>query len=293
MRLGRTQAPGLYRILRYAQKPSSLAIKGTASGNESEAFDVRGIRVNCLSLQDATAKIFTEMTTGQSFCVNTLNMDHVVKLRASAPFKAAYGQAAYVLADGFPIVLAGRVAGCKVARATGADLVFPVCEEAARQGKTVALLGSTQDVLERCASILRERFPGLKIIDAHAPSNGFEAANAEASALIARYQALKPDVCFLALGAPKQEIFAQRLRDADAGLAFLSVGAALDFIAGAQRRAPLLLQRTNMEWAWRLANNPRRLAFRYAVSAIHVPWILMEAATKRRGVSTSNEPVQA
>ena len=70
-------------------------------------------------------------------------------------------------------------------------------------------------------------------------------------------------LCFVALGAPKQELFTDRMRSNGHEIGFVCIGAALDFIAGTQRRAPMIFRRTGMEWFWRLANNPRRLALRY------------------------------
>ena len=86
---------------------------------------------------------------------------------------------------------------------------------------------------------------------------------------------------FLALGAPKQEILAARGLTLQPALGFVSIGAGLDFIAGAQTRAPLWVRRIAMEWAWRMASHPRRLARRYLDCAAILPGLTRAAWTAR------------
>ena len=75
-------------------------------------------------------------------------------------------------------------------------------------------------------------------------------------------------ICFVALGAPKQELFADRMARTNDGVTYVCVGAALDFLSGQQRRAPILFQRTGSEWAYRLLTNPKRMGMRYARCAL-------------------------
>ena len=114
------------------------------------------------------------------------------------------------------------------------------------------------------ATELSERYPGLDVVLCRAPPMGFDPQGAETEAEISAIAASGARLCFLALGAPKQEIFAARAHAALPGVGFVSIGAGLDFIAGSQNRAPAWVQAIAAEWLWRLLGSPRRLAARYA-----------------------------
>ena len=94
----------------------------------------------------------------------------------------------------------------------------------------------------------------------HSPGRGFDPYSAEADDAIERVRASGARLCFLALGSPRQEIFAARCLDRIPGIGLLCIGASLDFIAGTQVRAPRLAQRMGLEWFWRAVLNPKRLA---------------------------------
>ncbi|MEM9247683.1 MAG: WecB/TagA/CpsF family glycosyltransferase [Pseudomonadota bacterium] len=218
------------------------------------------------------ADVRARLTGGRGFSIATLNLDHAVKLRRMPEFVAAYATQTHVTADGNPIVWVERLAGRSVELVTGADLVLPLARQAADAGRGVALVGSTPDALERASAHLQERVPGLRISAQIAPAFGFDPTGEEASALARR---LAEDdtlgLVFLALGAPKQEIFAAHLLNAAPRLGIASVGAGLDFLAGAQRRAPRVVRRAGLEWLWRLLHDPRRLTGRYARCAALLP----------------------
>jgi exopolysaccharide biosynthesis WecB/TagA/CpsF family protein len=88
-------------------------------------------------------------------------------------------------------------------------------------------------------------------------------------------------ICFVALGAPKQEIFSDRCAQEMAGISFICIGAGLDFLAGHQRRAPEFFQKTGLEWLWRVLNNPRRLARRYLECLFVFPGVLLDGLARR------------
>jgi len=217
------------------------------------------------------SSIIATLRNNESFCVNTLNLDHVVKLRQDSKFRDAYRRARFVTADGFPIVVMARSAGIPIARTAGSDLVEPLCAEAARRQLPVFLFGTSEGALAVSAKHLRERHPGLNIADRLAPSSDFDPESTEADAAIERLRHSGARLCLLALGAPKQEIFAARCLDRLSGAALVCIGAGLDFIAGTQTRAPKLAQNSGLEWLWRLACSPRRLAPRYARCLAVVP----------------------
>ncbi|MEO9576786.1 MAG: WecB/TagA/CpsF family glycosyltransferase [Tateyamaria sp.] len=231
------------------------------------------------------------MTSRTGFSVATLNLDHVVKLHHSEPFRTAYGQQTHVSADGRPIVWLSYCAGRNVELVTGSDLVEPMMRLCAEMSVPIALLGSTNAVLETVAKTVTKRYPGLTIATTIAPPMGFDPDAAQADTLLGDLARSGARVCFLALGAPKQEILAARGLKACPQMGFLSVGASLDFIAGTQTRAPRIVRAVGMEWAWRLLCNPRRLAARYGACLLILPRLLARALHTRR-TNAHRDPVK-
>lgn len=211
------------------------------------------------------------------FALATLNLDHLVKLRRDPAFRRAYLETDFVVADGTPVMWLSRLAGRPVGLAPGSELVEPCCALAARRNAPVALFGATEDTLERAAERLCATHPGLTVALRIAPPFGFDPTSEAADAYAKRIAESGAGLCFLALGAPKQEVFAARARRAAPHCGFLSIGAGLDFIAGAQTRAPVWVRRIAMEWLWRMMSDPRRLARRYLDCALILPGLAADA----------------
>lgn len=218
----------------------------------------------------------------RGFALATLNLDHLVKLRHDSAFLAAYLRHDLVVADGNPVVWLSRLAGRPVGLVPGADMVVPMARLAAEAGASVALVGSTEAALHAAGEGLCDRVPGLVIAARIAPPMGFDPLGTQGTEVIAALRASGAGLCLLALGAPKQEIFAARAHAALPHMGFASIGAGLDFIAGVQPRAPLWARRLALEWLWRMLSSPRRLVPRYARCAAILPG-LMVAAWRLRG----------
>ncbi len=229
---------------------------------------VDGWPVNLATLETAVARIIADARRQRGFTVFTLNLDHLVKLRTSAAFRDAYRTADFVTADGAPIAYLSRLQTPGVERTTGADMFVPLSQAAARAGISIYLFGSQPLVLAKASAVLdRETTGTIQVAGAHSPSAQFDPEGAEADDAIEQIKASGARLCFVMLGAPKQEVFAARAVALGCRAGFVCVGAAADFLAGAQVRAPLAFQRSGLEWAWRLGSNPRRLGRRYAECA--------------------------
>lgn len=230
---------------------------------------VDGWPINLATLDETVDAIVGAAQNGESFSVVTLNVDHLVKLRRSASFRRAYQAAKLVTADGAPVAWLARRRDPSVTRTTGADLVIPLARAAAQQELPVYLFGTSNAVLAKTGRRLSQITDGaLNICGTESPPQGFDPESSAADAALDRIAAAGAKLCFLALGAPKQEILAARAVERDIPVGFISIGAALDFIAGAQVRAPKVLQNSGLEWSWRLMTNPWRLAPRYAACAL-------------------------
>jgi exopolysaccharide biosynthesis WecB/TagA/CpsF family protein len=230
-----------------------------------------------------------KLETVQGFAVATLNLDHLVKIAASQDFATAYARHDMVVADGQPIVWLSWLARKKVSLAPGSDLVEPLCAVARDAGASVALIGSTEEVLQNSARSLEESVPGLNVALRLSPSHDFDPVGLEADWILASLQASGARLCLLALGAPKQEIFAARAREIAPNVGFVSVGAGLDFIAGHQTRAPAWMRSLALEWLWRAMFSPARLIPRYARCFAVLPGLVVSSLRLRMQMQMQDE----
>lgn len=229
------------------------------------------------------AEMEARLRAGEGFAVATLNLDHTVKLGRDPVFRAAYAAQSHVVADGNPIVWLCRIAGRPVELVPGSDLIRPAMALAARLSVPVGLIGSTDAVLARAATVLEAAFPGLRVVARIAPPMGFDPDGAGAEAALDQVAETGARLVLLALGAPKQERLAALGRVRQPHLGFLSIGAGLDFIAGTQRRAPRWVRVLALEWLWRMLGDPVRLVGRYAACAAALPGLVLAAWAERRG----------
>ena len=221
------------------------------------------------------------LTAKQGFALATINLDHLVKLRDSSAFRKDYADHDLIVADGNPIVWLSQLANSPVSLVPGSDLVEPLARIAASAEASVALVGSTQWALDTAARYLTQSVPGLEIVMCVAPAMGFDPTGPQAVKILTDLQQLGTGLCFVALGAPKQEAFAALGRKLAPSVGFASVGAGLDFLAGSQTRAPGWVRQIAMEWAWRALTSPSRLIPRYAACAAILPRQIIDALKLR------------
>lgn len=231
------------------------------------------------------ADLGARLEAREGFTVATINLDHVVKLGRDGAFRAAYAAHSHVTADGNPIVWLSRLAGQReVALVPGSEAIGPVARLAAERGVPVAFFGATDASLETAAAAMRREVPGIDIVLTLSPPMGFDPEGPAADEAIAALRASGARLVFLALGAPKQEIFAARAARALPQTGFLSIGAGLDFLSGAQTRAPGWVRAIAAEWLWRMLSNPGRLAGRYGACILALPGLTLRAvATRAKG----------
>lgn len=218
----------------------------------------------------------------QGFALATINLDHIVKLHRLPDYHSAYAAHDMICADGNPIVWLSRLAGRPVQLVQGSDMVRPMLQVAARAGRTVAMVGSTDETLAASADRLMQDIPGLQVVMRHAPDMGFDPKGGEARRILAELAARDVGLCLVALGSPKQEHFAALGRELAPRVGFASIGAGLDFISGRQTRAPKWVRAIAMEWLWRAVSAPRRLGPRYVACAAILPGEAFKAWKLRR-----------
>ena len=246
------------------------------------------VAVNTPRREALLAQADQRLRAGEGFAIATINLDHLVKLSRPGDFRAAYAAQTWVVADGNPIVWLSRLARRPVELVTGSDLVIPLAGVAAEAGAPIALLGADEITLERAGEALKRLHPQLKIAAAIAPPFGLDPKGEVIDGCLAQVEASGAKLCFLALGAPKQEIIAARGLERTSGVGFVSVGAGIEFVAGTQTRAPRWVRALALEWVWRLAMQPRRLLGRY-LSCIAILPRLTADALRLRGETNAPE----
>lgn len=196
--------------------------------------------------------------------------------------RAVNDNAAFVVADGKPLVWASRLAGTPLPeRVAGSDLIFDLCERSAKEGFRVFFLGAPPGVAEEAGRRMTQRYPGLVVAGTECPPFR-DLSPEEHDALIGRVRDARPDILFLAFGQPKGEIWLADNLEALGVPVSVQIGASLDFASGRVRRAPRFLQKTGMEWAFRLYLEPRRLFPRYAKNAGFIASRLVRDLVRRR-----------
>ena len=197
----------------------------------------------------------------------TMNLDHVVNLRRNARFRAAYAAAWAVTVDGAPVALYGRLKGVARPRVTGADLTVALSRRLEPGRHRPFFVVATEATATALRGFFAARgFPAAAVGTA-VPPFGFERDAVETAALADAIRTHEATHLVMGVGAPKSEIWVDENRDWLGDLYALCVGSAPDFMVGTARRAPERLRRLGLEWAWRVAGQPRRLARRYFVAS--------------------------
>lgn len=173
-----------------------------------------------------------------------------------------------MLADGAPIARhASRVSRLEWPRLTGADLLPDILAMAQDEGLTVGFLGGTPESQEALRPVIAERYPTLPQTRFWAPEREVVDSAEGSRQLAAEIAAAGVDILNVALGKPRQELWIQRYGDETGARLLLAFGASADFLAGTVSRAPEWVQRNGLEWAYRLGQEPKRLARRYLIQA--------------------------
>ncbi|HEY8087531.1 MAG TPA: WecB/TagA/CpsF family glycosyltransferase, partial [Polyangiaceae bacterium] len=215
--------------------------------------------------------------------VFTPNVDHVVLAEEDPRMRRAYARADLSLVDGMPLLWASRLLRAPLPeKISGSDFVMPLLERAASRGWRVHLFGAGPGVAEKAREKLAELLPRLNIVGVDAPRVGTEDSAERIEEILAPIRRVNPQIVLVALGAPKQEIWIDQVRDALTPAVLLGVGASLDFVAGTIPRAPRWMSRTGLEWLYRLTREPGRLWRRYLVRDPRFLLVLAREMTGRR-----------
>jgi N-acetylglucosaminyldiphosphoundecaprenol N-acetyl-beta-D-mannosaminyltransferase len=233
------------------------------SRNDFPGFvNILGVKVNMLNLEKTVEVMdyWIQNEFHNYICVAAVST--IMACQRSRLARKCVNQAGLVTSDGMPLVWLGRIYGFDAQRVYGPDLMLYTCEKSVSKGYSHYFYGGLPGVPERLAYKLCQRFPGLNVAGTCSPPFRKMTPD-EDRAIIKQINQANPDILWVGLSSPKQDLWMAKHLGKIKAPVMIGVGAAFDFHSGSIRQAPLWMQHSGLEWAFRLFQEPRRLWRRY------------------------------
>lgn len=249
-----------------------------APGPQTELLGVRFLNVDLSVILGLLSDVIDE---GRQETVSFVNANCLNIASGDGGYRALLNRQDLVLPDGIGVSIGCRMTGTRMAaNLNGTDLLPHLCGLAVRKGTPMFLLGAREGVAARMAARLEAQHPGLDVCGHH---HGYFQSAEETDAVIERINAAQPGLLLVAMGTPDQERWIETFRERIDARLLVGVGGLFDFYSGDKPRAPRLVRRLGMEWAFRLALEPRRLFRRYVVgNPAFLARVAWSAVTGRR-----------
>jgi N-acetylglucosaminyldiphosphoundecaprenol N-acetyl-beta-D-mannosaminyltransferase len=252
--------------LRLATPTQPRSASDALDAAELRCVRVGGARFAAVTEQATVEEIVDSASARRGHWTITANADHLRRYRREPLARELIDEADLVVADGMPLIWASRIAGTALPeRVAGSSMIWSICEQACLRKQSIFLLGGDPGVAQRAAQVLCERYPGIRLAGTSCPPFGFENDDVELDRIQHAVVAAAPQIVFVALGFPKQDVLIRRLRCSLPEAVFIGVGISLSFVAGEISRAPGWMCKLGFEWLYRLLQEPRRLAHRYLI----------------------------
>jgi N-acetylglucosaminyldiphosphoundecaprenol N-acetyl-beta-D-mannosaminyltransferase len=247
----------------------------------TQRFNLLGVRVNACDLLSAVAELEQAIAARRAAYVSTCPVYTLMQGHERTDVRAALNGAGWVVPDGMPVVWALRLLGAPgVGRVYGPDLMNALSAVCAARGWAQYYLGGAPGVADALARVMQQRFPGLPVAGTFCPPFR-DLTPAEEEAMLQGINTSGAQVVWVGLGSPKQDMWMAGCRARLTPPVLIGVGAAFDFHTGRQPQAPRWMQRSGLEWLFRLAAEPRRLWRRYF---IYNPKFLFEFTLQLTGL---------
>ena len=235
--------------------------------DRAQRVEIAGVAVDTLDAAAATDLVASKIGGPRVFQIATINLDFLVRAQRDVSVMRMFRRSDLNIPDGAPVVWLGRLLGAPIPeRVAGSDLIYPLLEAAAAKGARVFLLGGEDGVAVAAAARMQEAYPGLLIAGTYEPPRT-QVEQMDNEGIVQRLVDTKADILLVALGHPKQERWIDLNRDRLPVSIAIGVGCVFDLLAGRQHRAPAWMRGVGLEWLFRLLQEPRRLAGRYATDA--------------------------
>ena len=230
-----------------------------------ETCDIMGVNISVTNMEKTVEKVIENLDKWQGKYICISNVHTTVTASENAEYKEIQNKAVFALPDGGPLSAFSREQGYEgAARVTGPDLMREILIKSKENGWRHLFYGSTQETLDKLKTVVEERYPGTIICDMISPPFRLLTAS-EDEEMVNRINKANPDFIWVGLGAPKQEIWMAAHENRVNGL-MIGVGAAFDYESGNIKRAPKWMQKCNLEWLYRLMQDPKRLFKRYFIT---------------------------
>lgn len=245
----------------------------------TEKVNILSVDISRLNLLQ-TLQSFSETIINNEkkrYCVTPVNC--VLWARKNENLQKVYNTSDLNLADGVPLIWASKLFGKPIqGRVTGLDVLPKFSEIAAKNKFTFFFLGAAEGVAEKLKIVLTQQFPNLQIVGVYSPPFADKFSDEENQKIITMINAVKPDVLWVSLTAPKQDFWIyEHFEKLDIHIA-IGVGGAFEVVAGLIKRAPKWMQNSGLEWFYRFLNEPIRLFRRYFIEApIFIPLIILQS----------------
>lgn len=221
---------------------------------------IGGTPIDVSSFDEVIDEVLQAVRLKVRFRIHTLNVDHVVLASQFPQFYNAICTANKITPDGMPLVWILRQRGWQVSRITGIDMAENLLS---RPSLRVAIVGGRPGVAVAAAERVSKRPVHADIVLSFSPSREEIETEDLSLSLVKKINDSHPDVLFLSLGAPRQELWLKKYEDHLAVPVRIGVGAAVDFLAGNLKRAPMVMRVHGLEWLYRMVMDPVRLGQRY------------------------------
>jgi N-acetylglucosaminyldiphosphoundecaprenol N-acetyl-beta-D-mannosaminyltransferase len=247
---------------------------------DDDRLAIGAVPIDWIDIEGVLARVSVAAAAGLFFQISTVNLDFLVQAQRDPEVRSILEENALNIPDGAPVVWLGWIRGARgKRRVAGADLVPRLMEVAAREGLKVFFLGGEDGTAAEAAARLVGEHPELQICVYEPPRAAL--ADMDDADILRRLEAARPQILLVAFGHPKQEKWIRRQRE-HLPLVAMGVGCSLDLIAGRQSRAPSWMQRAGLEWMYRVAHEPARLARRYAIDGLWFVAVILPAALYAR-----------
>jgi N-acetylglucosaminyldiphosphoundecaprenol N-acetyl-beta-D-mannosaminyltransferase len=252
-----------------------------------------GVKFDNVTMAEAVTTVISFAQKSEKPCfVCTANLDHLANMRHDSEFRRIYSIADLVVADGMPLVWLSKLAGAPLKeRVAGSDMFWELGKASSQHKLRLFLLGGLPGSADAAARKLEECYPGAVIAGTYCPPFGNLDTNAEDAKIMQMLAESRPDILMVGLGAPKQEKWIAAHIERFHIPVSIGVGASFDMAAGMVKRAPVWMQKTGLEWMFRLIQEPARLWNRYILRDI--PYLISAAITTIRMRSENQKSIGA